>query len=65
MISIGRAISHTAGVYNPVTMGIHTITAGATTLGKGLLSAAEGILMGKVLLDAGVYVGALVVCSGE
>jgi RHS repeat-associated protein len=63
MTSIGTAISHTAGVYNPVTVGTHTITAGATTVGRGLLGAAEGILTGKVLLDAGVYVGALVVCS--
>jgi RHS repeat-associated protein len=63
MTSIGTAISHTAGVYNPVTVGTTTITAGMTTAGRFLIGAAEGVLTGKVLLDAGVYVGALVVCS--
>lgn len=61
--SIGTAISHTPGVYNPVTVGTTTVTAGMTTAGKFLIGAAEGLLTGKVLLDAGVYVGALVVCS--
>ncbi len=61
--SIGKAISNTPGVYNPVTVGITTRTVGMTTAGKVLLGAAEGLLTGKVLLDAGVYVGALVVCS--
>src|SRR5579883_440713 len=63
MTSIGTAISRTAGVYNPVTVGTTTITAGMTTAGRFLIGAAEGVLTGKVLLDAGVYVGALVVCS--
>jgi len=61
--SIGKAISHTPGVYNPVTVGTTTVTVGMTTAGKVLLGAAEGLLTGKVLLDAGVYIGALVVCS--
>ena len=61
--SIGKAISNTAGVYNPVTVGTTTVTVGMTTGGKVLLGVAEGLLTGKVLLDAGVYAGALVVCS--
>jgi len=63
MTSIGTAISHTSGVYNPVTVGVTTARFGATTVGKLGLGALEGVLTGKVLLDAGVYVGALVVCS--
>jgi len=46
-----------------VTVGITTRTVGMTTAGRMLLGAAEGLLTGKILLDAGVYVGALVVCS--
>ena len=65
MTSIGTAISHTSGVYNPVTVGTTTITAGMTTAGRFLISAADALLKGKVLLDAGVYLGALVVCSEE
>ena len=61
--SIGKAISNTPGVYNPVTVGITTRTVGMTTAGRLLTGAAEGVLTGKVLLDAGVYVGALVLCS--
>jgi hypothetical protein len=61
--SIGTPVSLTAGVYNPVTVGTTTVTLGMTTAGKILLGAAEGVLTGKVLLDAGVYIGALVVCS--
>jgi hypothetical protein len=56
-------ISNTPGVYNPVTVGITTRTVGMTTAGRFLIGAAEDGLTGKVLLDAGVYVGALVVCS--
>ncbi len=63
--SIGTAISHTSGVYNPMTVGTTTITAGMTTVGKVTAGVLEGVLTGKVLLDAGVYVGALVVCSEE
>jgi hypothetical protein len=36
-----------------------------TTPGRVLIGAAEGVLTGKELLDAGVYVGALVTCSVE
>jgi hypothetical protein len=61
--SIGKAISNSTGVYNPVTVGSTTVTLGMTTAGKLILGAAEGLLTGKLLLDAGVYVGALVVCS--
>ena len=46
-----------------MTVGTTTVTVGMTTAGKVLLGAAEGLLAGKVLLDAGVYIGALVVCS--
>ena len=46
-----------------MTVGITTRTVGMTSAGRVLLGAAEGLLTGKVLLDAGVYVGALVVCS--
>jgi hypothetical protein len=51
MTSIGTAISHTASVYNPVTVGTTTITAGMTTAGRFLIGAAEG--------------GALAVANGE
>jgi hypothetical protein len=63
--SIGRAISNTPGVYNPVTVGSTTVTAGMTTAGKFLIQGAESLLTGKVLLDAGVYLGALVVCNKQ
>lgn len=62
-VTIGRAVSHTPGVYNPTTVGTTTVTAGMTTAGKLLFQGVEGILTGKVLLDAGVYLGALYVCS--
>jgi RHS repeat-associated protein len=65
MNSIGTAVSHTPGVYNPLTVGVHTARFGATTLGKIGIGVLEGVLTGKVLLDAGVYVGALVVCSEQ
>jgi hypothetical protein len=63
--TVGRAISHTSGVYNPVTVGTATVTMGMKTIGKVALGAAEGVLAGKLLLDAGVYVAALVVCSEQ
>jgi RHS repeat-associated protein len=62
-VTIGRAVSNTPGVYNPITVGTTTVTAGMTTVGKLLFQGAEGVLTGKVLLDAGVYLGALYVCS--
>jgi RHS repeat-associated protein len=64
-ISIGKVISHTPGVYNPVTVGTTAITLGMTKVGRAFLSGVEGVLSGKVLLDAGVYLGALIVCSEQ
>jgi RHS repeat-associated protein len=62
-VTIGRAVSNTPGVYNPITVGTTTVTAGMTTAGKLLFQGAEGILTGKVLFDTGVYLGGLYVCS--
>src|SRR5258708_3894118 len=61
--SIGKAISHTPVVYNPVTVSTTTVTVAMTTVSKVILGAAEGLRTANVLLDAGVYIGALVVCS--
>jgi hypothetical protein len=61
--SIGKAISKMPGVYNPVTIGTTTRTLGMTSAGKFGIGFVEGVLTGKVLLDTGVYIGALVVCS--
>ena len=61
--SVGVPISSVAGVYNPVTLGTTTVTVGSTTAGAAAITAAEYLLAAKLLLDAGVYVGALAVCS--
>ncbi len=46
-----------------MTVGTITVIVGVTTVGKFGIGLVEGALEFKVLLDAGVYVGALVVCG--
>jgi RHS repeat-associated protein len=63
--SIGKAVSNNPGVYNPITVGTTTRTAGMTSAGKIGFGVLEDFFTGKVFLDGGVYIGALVVCSEE
>jgi hypothetical protein len=60
---IGKAISNTPGVYNPISVGTTSVTFGMTRIGAAFVTVTEGVLFLKVLLDAGVFTGALVVCS--
>lgn len=63
--SIGVPVSSTPGVYNPVSVGETTVTLGDTAWGAEAVAYAEGTIAAKVLLDAGVYVAALYVCSRQ
>jgi hypothetical protein len=51
-----------SGVYNPISAAQTTVRV-SNTFFKPFLQVAKVGLAGKALLDAGVYVGALVVCS--
>lgn len=63
--SIGIPLSYMPGTYNPVTVAQIPIRLSQTTLGEIGLSALEFALKAKIVLDAGVYLGALVDCSME
>ena len=64
-ITAGTPVGSLTGVYNPVSAAQTTVRIANTPLGKFGLSAAEGLLAVKMVIDAGVYVGALVVCSKQ
>jgi RHS repeat-associated protein len=63
--SLGIPVSYIPGVYNPITAGEATVTLAGTQAGSFALEMVSGIGEAKLLWDAGVYVGALAVCSAQ
>ncbi|MCL5286446.1 MAG: hypothetical protein M1453_00395 [Acidobacteria bacterium] len=61
--SIGVPISSTPGTYNPVSVGQTATTVGTSRLGGASFRVLTGVAAVKAVVDAGVYVGALWVCS--
>jgi RHS repeat-associated protein len=63
VFSIGRAISNTPGVYNPISVGSTTLTLGMTRAGSFVLKGLGGLTTGKMIFDATIYGSAAIACA--
>jgi len=57
-------LSYFPGTYNPISL-VQTATVGRTASGAAALGLVELFTAGKLVFDAGVYVGALYVCAEQ
>jgi RHS repeat-associated protein len=63
--SVATHVSSFPGVYNPVSSSEVAIMATDTTIGAAVKTLFEGVIGAKMVFDAGVYIGALVVCARD
>jgi hypothetical protein len=63
--TFGTPLSYTPGVYNPLSVGETTLTLADNTVASGFLDFLSGVGEAKLLWDAGVFVGAFIVCGSQ
>ncbi len=63
--SLSIPVSYFPGTYNPISLVQTATTVGDTALGAGALALLELVTAGKLVFDAGVYIGALYVCAQQ